>query len=77
LRTELTSDFEACASAFDGEFPRRHLLLPQSMTRGVIHVFCASFGVDGKQFIHPLYDARSGHVLPIQLHRIDELSSQV
>ena len=43
------------------------------MTRSVIHLLGAGFGVDGKQIIHPLHDARRHSILRMQLHRIDEL----
>src|SRR5260370_575206 len=55
----------------------RHPLEAQRMTRSVIHVFCASFGIDGEQIIHPGHDAHCGLILWVQLHRIDELSPRV
>ena len=36
---------------------RRRLLPSQPMTRSVVHVFLARFGIDGKQVIHQLHDA--------------------
>src|SRR5664279_850653 len=47
------------------------------MTRSVIHVLLARFGVDGKQIIRQLHDARCSQVLRVQLNRVDELSSRM
>jgi hypothetical protein len=55
----------------------RSLLQAQSCASGVIHLFIARAGIDGKQIIHQGYDADRSGILLVELDGVDKVSSRV